>query len=132
DMLKVRLLHIRLLSIVVLVACFPIPSAGDDAPLARKRLPTFERIVIDDNFPGGYQVEVADINGGGRPDVVGVGGGTCAWYENPTWRKRIVSARSQTPGIISSATADIDGDGQAEIAIAYEFAMSEPAKGKLA
>ena len=37
----------------------------------------------------------------------------------------------QTPGIISSATADLDGDGKAEIAIAYEFAMNEPTKGKL-
>ena len=52
---------------------------------------TFERIVIDDDFPGGYQVEVADVNGDGKPDVVGVGGGTCAWYENPTWKKRVVT-----------------------------------------
>jgi len=28
------------------------------------------------------------------------------------------------------ATADIDGDGKAEIAIAYEFAMNDPSRGK--
>ena len=39
--------------------------------------------------------------------------------------------RQADPGIISSATADLDGDGKAEIAIAYEFAMNEPTKGKL-
>jgi hypothetical protein len=91
----------------------------------------FDRIVIDDKFPGAYQVEVADVNGDRKPDVIAVGGGTCAWFENPTWKKRVVTGPKQTPGVISSATADIDGDGKAEIAIAYEFAMNEPTKGKL-
>ncbi len=93
--------------------------------------PKFERIVIDANFPGGYQVEVADVNGDGKPDIVGVGGGTCAWYENPSWAKRTVSTPKETSDIISSATADLDGDGKAEIAIAYDFAMNEPRRGKL-
>ena len=91
----------------------------------------FDRIVIDANFPGAYQVEVADVNGDKKPDVIAVGGSTCAWYENPTWKKRIVTGPKQTPGIISSATADLDGDGKAEIAIAYEFGMNPPTKGKL-
>jgi hypothetical protein len=101
-------------------------GAAEPAPL----LP-LDRVVIDDNFPGGYQVEVADVNGDGRPDVVALGGGTCAWYENPSWKKRVVTNSKQTPGIISSATADLDGDGKAEVAIAYEFAMNEPTRGKL-
>ncbi|WP_406695082.1 VCBS repeat-containing protein [Singulisphaera sp. Ch08] len=96
-----------------------------------RTLPQFERIVIDDNFPGAYQVEVADVNGDGKPDVVALGGGTCAWYENPTWKKRIVTNPKQTPGIISTATTDLDGDGKAEIAIGYEFSMNQPTKGKL-
>jgi hypothetical protein len=92
---------------------------------------SFERIVIDPDFPGAYQVEVADVNGDKKPDIIAVGGSTCAWYENPTWKKRIVTGPAHTPGVISSATADLDGDGKAEIAIAYEFAMNEPRKGKL-
>ena len=93
--------------------------------------PKFERIVIDDDFPGGYQVEVADVNGDKKPDIVALGGSTLAWYENPSWKKRIVSTAKQTPDIISSATADLDGDGKAEIAIAYDFSMNEPKRGKL-
>lgn len=93
--------------------------------------PAFERVVIDDKFPGAYQVEVADVNGDGKPDVIAVGGGTCAWYENPSWKKRIVTSPKESPGIISSATADLDGDGKAEVAIAYEFSMNVPTKGKL-
>jgi hypothetical protein len=101
-----------------------LPSAyGDEA--------RFDRIVVDPNFPGAYQVEVADVNGDKKPDIIAVGGNTCAWYENPTWKKRIVTGAKETPGIISSATADIDGDGKAEIAIAYEFEMNAPTKGKL-
>ncbi|MDR3618966.1 MAG: VCBS repeat-containing protein [Paludisphaera borealis] len=91
----------------------------------------FERIVIDADFPGGYQVETADVNGDGKLDVVGLGGDVCAWYENPTWKKRIVTDKRHSPGIISSATADLDGDGKAEIAIAYDFEMNQPRRGKL-
>lgn len=93
---------------------------------------SFERVVIDGDFPGAYQVEVADVNGDRKPDVIAVGGGTCAWYENPSWKKRLVSTPKETPGIITSATADLDGDGKAEVAIGYEFSMNEPTKGKLA
>ena len=92
----------------------------------------FERIIIDADFPDGYQVEVSDVNGDKKPDIIALGGNTCAWYENPHWKKRIVSTGKQTPGIISSATADLDGDGKAEIAIAYDFEMNEPQRGKLA
>jgi FG-GAP-like repeat len=91
----------------------------------------FERIVIDADFPGGYQVEVADVNGDKKPDIVALGGSTLAWYENPGWKKRVVSTSKQTPDIISSATADLDGDGKAEIAVAYDFSMNEPKRGKL-
>jgi hypothetical protein len=108
-----------------------LATATTLAPAATAGELKFERVVIDDRFPGAYQVEVADVNGDGKPDVVAVGGGTCAWFENPSWTKRVITGPKQTPGIISSATRDLDGDGKAEVAIAYEFAMNEPKKGKL-
>jgi hypothetical protein len=92
----------------------------------------FDRVVVDDQLADGYQVEVADVNGDKQPDIIALGGSTCAWYENPTWKKRIITSGKQTPGIISSATADLDGDGRAEIAIAYDFEMNEPSRGRLA
>lgn len=91
----------------------------------------FERVVIDAAFPDAYQVEVADINGDKKPDIVALGGSTCAWYENPTWKKRIITGPDQAPGVISSAAADLDGDGKAEVAIAYDFEMNQPKRGKL-
>ncbi len=108
-------------------------AASSIAQEETKRSPDslHEKVVVDANFPGAYQVEVADVNGDKKPDVIAVGGSTCAWYENPTWKKRIVTGPESSPGIISSATADLDQDGKAEIAIAYEFEMNEPKRGKL-
>jgi hypothetical protein len=115
----------------LLVAFMLLAQHAPGSP-AHGQSQAIEHIVIDANFPGAYQVEVADVNGDKKPDIIAVGGSTCAWYENPSWQKRVVTGARQTPGIISSAIADLDGDGKAEIAIAYEFAMNEPRKGKLA
>jgi hypothetical protein len=93
--------------------------------------PAFDRVVIDPDFPGAYQVEVADVDGDGQPDIVALGGSTCAWYQNPSWKKRVISGKDTTPDIITSATRDLDGDGRAEIAIGYDFSMNEPTRGKL-
>ncbi|MFM9134693.1 MAG: FG-GAP repeat domain-containing protein, partial [bacterium] len=99
-----------------------LPVAADEDLIAFGREGSaLNRTVIDANLPGAYQVEIADVNGDGKPEVVALGGGTVAWYENPSWQKRIVSDGKTTPGVISTATADIDGDGKAEVAIAYEF-----------
>ena len=65
---------------LVLLSAFPLCLCGEPSSGAEPRpLPAFERIVIDPDFPGGYQVEVADVNGDGKPDVVALGGGSCAW-----------------------------------------------------
>ncbi len=104
--------------------------AGVSSPVARGQV-VCVREVIDPDFKGGYQVEVADVNGDGKPDVVALGGGTCVWYENPLWIKRVITGPDRTPAIISCATADLDGDGKAEVAIAYDFEMNNPKRGKL-
>lgn len=116
----------HLLAFVCLVVGAAIAQAA--APAGP---PRFDRVVIDADMPGGYQVETADVNDDGRLDIVALGDGVCAWYENPLWTKRIVTTAKQSPGIISTATADINGDGKAEIAVAYEFEMNDPKKGKL-
>src|SRR6478736_706352 len=75
------------------------PTADLLSPSAYAQEIGFDRVVIDKDLPGGYQVEVADVNGDKKLDIVALGGSTCAWYENPTWKKRIVSSGKQTPGI---------------------------------
>ncbi|QDV38362.1 FG-GAP repeat domain-containing protein [Tautonia plasticadhaerens] len=121
----------RIRPIPALLPALACSLAVADDPPAPRPLPAFDRIVLDDDFPGAYQVEVADVDADGRPDVIALGGGTCAWYRNPSWRKRIITGPDATPGIISSAATDLDGDGRAEVAIAYDFAMLEPKRGSL-
>jgi len=108
---------------------WPLPIGHCQSATGNREETRFDRVVVDNNCPDGYQVEVADVNGNRKPDIIALGGSTCAWYENPTWKKRIVTAGKQTPGIISSAAADLDNDGKAEIAIAYDFEMNEPIGG---
>lgn len=82
---------------------------------------------LDADFPGGYQVCVGDVDGDGRPDVIGLGR-TVAWLRDPIWEKRPITG-DQTHGNIDLAPYDIDGDGKLDFAVASEFSMNNPGAG---
>jgi hypothetical protein len=95
------------------------------------QVPKFRQVVLDENFPGGYQVKVADVDGDGRPDVVALGetpAGEIAWYKNPSWKRYPISAGA-TKNNIDLAIHDIDGDGELEIAVASDFQLSDSISG---
>jgi hypothetical protein len=71
----------------------------------------------------GYQVHIADLNRDGRPDVIGLGAqmNELLWFENPDWEPHVLAA--DVPQMISLDTADTDGDGIPEIALAYRFTV---------
>lgn len=120
----------KILAALFLLGSFPAVARADDPPKPTVR---FDRVMIDDAFPDAYQVEVVDVDGDKKPDIVALGGATIAWYQNPTWIKRVI-ATGGTPlagDIISSSTVDLDGDGKSEVAIACDFAMNTPTRGKL-
>ena len=82
---------------------------------------------LDSDFPGGYQVAVANLSGDGKLDVLGLGN-TVAWLANPTWKKYPVTG-NQTRANIDIAPYDIDGDGKLEIVVASDFALNDSEKG---
>ena len=81
-----------------------------------------------DNFPAGYQVAVADINGDGRPDVIALSteADRVDWYENPGWQRHPVARTTKN---IDLAVRDLDHNGRPVIALASGFYFNESSRG---
>ena len=89
----------------------------------------FKKHELDNNFEGGYQVSVADINKDGKPDVIALSTSPSqlVWYKNPTWERHTIT--TQTKDNIDVAPRDIDGDGDQDLALAYEFSLQNSTTG---
>lgn len=72
---------------------------------------------IDAGLKIGYAVVIADINGDKKPDILVVDQFQVVWYENPTWKKRVILDGKTKPDNVCAAVLDIDGDGQLDIVL---------------
>ena len=79
--------------------------------------PRFETVDVDKNVKIGYGVAVAEINGDRSPDIVLVDRNVVVWYENPTWKKHVITRKLTARDHVCIAARDIDGDGKAELAV---------------
>jgi len=109
----------------------------------------------ENNLPGGWEphlidgdfyhsdyamVDVADIDGDGDPDVLKartyytLGGDSLTWNENPGqgdhWEEHFITLASYFFTTTDAAVADIDGDGDLDIAVT-EYNLPDPAQGAL-
>jgi hypothetical protein len=77
----------------------------------------FKHQTIDDKIGVGYGLAIADVNGDKKPDVLLVDAHQVAWYENPSWKKHVMTEKLTERDHVCITAADIDGDGKAEVAV---------------
>ncbi|MBL62908.1 MAG: hypothetical protein CMI30_05805 [Opitutae bacterium] len=83
--------------------------------------PKFRQQEIDSEVGVGYGLQLADMNGDGKTDVVLVDKDKVAWYQNPSWKKHQVSGHLTQRDHVCVTARDIDGDGKAELAVGGQW-----------
>jgi hypothetical protein len=103
-----------------LLAAVGILDAGTgaaDSPDPPAWAPKFKVQEIDTGLKIGYAVLVADLNGDNKPDLVVVDQHKVVWYENPTWKKRVILDGKTKPDNVCITALDIDGDGKLDLVL---------------
>lgn len=93
--------------------------------------------VIEEQVKETRTICVADFNGDGRLDILGTASNTSlvVWYENvakpkepPTWKKHVID--DKTPAPIHGHPADMDGDGDLDVVMAFGMREYNVARDK--
>jgi hypothetical protein len=100
------------LTLATLFLCVSALRA-DDASL----FPKFKVQEIAADLSIGYAVISADINSDGKPDIVVLDKHRVLWYENPTWKPRIILTGKTKPDNVCMTALDIDGNGDLELVV---------------
>ncbi|QEL17084.1 FG-GAP repeat domain-containing protein [Limnoglobus roseus] len=88
-----------------------------DAPPPPAGFPKFVWQEIDASLKIGYAVILEDLNGDKKPDIIVVDQHKIVWYENPTWKKRVILDGKTKPDNVCICALDIDGDGDLELVV---------------
>lgn len=107
-------------SVVLGVGCTVTVSA--EPPKSKWRPVEIDSIQI------GYGLQMADVNGDKKTDIVLADKKTIQWYESPTWKKHIIARDLTQRDNVCVTARDIDGDGKCEIAVGGQWNFRESVK----
>ena len=99
-----------------------LTASGAEPPLYRWHEVTVDTIDI------GYGIQLSDVDGDGKTDIVLADKKTIQWYQNPSWKKHVIAKDLTKRDNVCVAARDIDGDGKCEIAVGGQWNFRETQK----
>ncbi|OGD17800.1 MAG: hypothetical protein A2W03_14800 [Candidatus Aminicenantes bacterium RBG_16_63_16] len=78
----------------------------------------WQKRTIDPGAKFGTDIEVSDINGDGKKDVVTIKDQSLIWYENPNWTPHVISSGTKLHDV---EVADLDGDGKLDMVARNQY-----------
>lgn len=111
---------VRSLLLLLLLAVLPcLPLLADKQEKAAEL--SFEMKEIDKSLTVGYAVLLVDVNGDKKTDIVVVDSHRVIWYENPSWKLRLIIDKTTKADNVCAAAHDVDGDGKLDLALGADW-----------
>ncbi|MGB0582994.1 MAG: FG-GAP repeat domain-containing protein, partial [Limisphaerales bacterium] len=74
-----------------------------------------------DDIEIGYGIQIADVDGDGKDDIVLADKKTIQWYQAPSWNKHVIAKDLTERDNVCITARDTDGDGKCEIAVGGQW-----------